>query len=232
MSKVIKIFVAVIVVFLVFSQLLLPGIFQGTIAHQVQEATQAEKVDVNLSAMPGFLLLAGHLDTVHIDADNAMVGQVRVDKLTLDGTNVRGDFSALNSHDGSAVKSADRLEITGVISQASLEELLKRKLEKVDNITATMDSEKLSASGTVKLFGRTAELTLEGIVFEENGAVYFHMTRLDIKNAVLGKAVIGNFFGDILLFDLYKMPVRSEVDDVEMQDGQVVIKASYRKSVI
>ncbi len=95
-----------------------------------------------------------------------------------------------------------------------------------------MDSEKLSASGTVKLFGRTAELTLEGIVFEENGAVYFHMTRLDIKNAVLGKAVIGNFFGDILLFDLYKMPVRSEVDDVEMQDGQVVIKASYRKSVI
>ena len=62
MSKVIKIFVAVIVVFLVFSQLLLPGIFQGTIAHQVQEATQAEKVDVNLSAMPGFLLLAGHLD--------------------------------------------------------------------------------------------------------------------------------------------------------------------------
>ena len=58
------------------------------------------------------------------------------------------------------------------------------------------------------------------------------MTRLDIKNAVLGKAVISNFFGDILLFDLYKMPIRCEVDDVEMQEGQVMITASYRNSKI
>ena len=232
MSRIVKIILAIIILFLVFCQLLLPGIMQGTISHQVQEATSAERVDTDLSSMPGFMLLAGKLDSIHIDADNAMIGQVKVDKLTLDGTNVWGDFSALHSRDGSAVRSADRLEIKGTISQASLEELLKRKLEKVDNIQATINSERMSATGTVKLLGRTADITLEGIVFEEDGAVYFHMTRLDIKNAVLGKAVISNFFGDILLFDLYKMPIRCEVDDVEMQEGQVMITASYRKSKI
>ena len=232
LSKAVKIVLGLIVIFLVFCQLILPGIMQGTISHQVQEATGADKVDVNLSTVPGFMLLAGQLDSIHIDADNAMIGQIKVDKLTLDGSNVRGDFSALDTRDGSAVSSADRLEMVGIISQAYLEDLLKRKLEKVDNIQTTMDSEKLSATGTVKILGRKADITLEGIVFEENGAVYFHMTRLDIRNALLGKAVIGNFFGDILLFDLHKMPVRSEVDDVEMQEGQVVIKASYRKSAI
>ena len=232
MSRIVKIILAIVILFLAFCQLVLPGIMQGTVAHQVQEATKADKVDVSLSTMPGFMLLAGKMDSIHIDTDNAMVGQVKVDKLTLDGTNLWGDFSALDSRDGSAVKSADQLEIKGVISQESLEELLKRKLEKVENIQATIDTEKMFATGTVKLLGRTADVTLEGTVFEEDGAVYFHMTRLDIKNAVLGKAVIGNFFGDILLFDLYKMPVRCEVDDVEMQDGRVIISASYRKSII
>ena len=59
----------------------------------------------------------------------------------------------------------------------------------------------------------------------KDGGLYFHMTQLDIKNAVFGQAVLGNFFGDILLFDLYNSPVRAEIDDVEQHDGYVVIRA-------
>lgn len=228
MNKALKFGIAAIVVLLVFCQLILPFVVQGSIAHSIEDATKADNVNVKVSSMAGFMLLAGHMDSIHIDADNAMVGQVRVDKLTLDGENVNGDLTKLDARDGSAVRSADKLEMTGIISQESLQMLLQDKLEKVDNITATMNKEKLSATGTVKLLGRTADLTLEGTVFEENGGVYFHMTHLDIKNAVFGKAVVGNFFGDILLFDLHKMPVRAEVDDVEMQDGRVIIKASRR----
>ncbi|ORU00498.1 hypothetical protein D081_1021 [Anaerovibrio sp. JC8] len=226
MSKAIKFGIAAIVVLLVFCQLILPFIVQSSIAHSIEDATKAENVNVKVSSVAGFMLLAGHMDTIHIDADNAMVGDVRVDKLTLDGENVNGDLTKLNARDGSAIRSADRLEMTGIISQESLQNLLQDKLDQVENVTATMDKEKLSATGTVKLLGRTADLTLAGIVFEEKGAVYFHMTNLDIRNAVFGKAVIGNFFGDILLFDLHKMPVRVEVDDVEMQEGRVIIKAS------
>ncbi|MCR5176229.1 MAG: DUF2993 domain-containing protein [Anaerovibrio sp.] len=232
MKNALKLLLALIIVFLVFCQLILPGLFQSFVAHKIQEATKAENVNVRVSSAFGVMLLAGRMDSIHIDADNAVIGQVRVDKLTLDGINVNGDFSALDARDGSAVTSADSLELEGVISQESLQELLSNKLEKIDDIETTMTSEKISASGSIKLLGRKADITLDGIVFEEDGAVFFHMTRLDIRNAVFGKAVIGDFFGDILLFDLHKMPVKSEVDDVKMQDGRVVIQASRHNSTI
>ena len=100
-----------------------------------------------------------------------------------------------------------------------------KKMEKVDNLHVQMDTDKISATGQVKLLGRMADITLEGKVLPENGGLYFHMTRLDIRNAVLGQAVLGNFFGDILIFDLYNSPIRAEIDDVQQQAGQVTIKA-------
>ena len=103
--------------------------------------------------------------------------------------------------------------------------MLVKKMEKVDNLHVQMDADKISATGQVKLLGRMADITLEGKVLPENGGLYFHMTRLDIRNAVLGQAVLGNFFGDILIFDLYNSPIRAEIDDVQKQAGQVTIKA-------
>ena len=103
--------------------------------------------------------------------------------------------------------------------------MLVKKMEKVDNLHVQMDADKISATGQVKLLGRMADITLEGKVLPENGGLYFHMTRLDIRNAVLGQAVLGNFFGDILIFDLYNSPIRAEIDDVQQQAGQVTIKA-------
>lgn len=226
MRKTLSLLVLISVIILAFSQLVLPGIIRGTIASRIKEATNAETVDVQMHSKWGIYLLFGHIDSIHIDADKAMVGQIRVDKLTLDGENIDGDLTALDVRDGSAVTFADRLEMVGVISQESLRELLVRKLEHMENIETVMDKDKLSASGQVKLGGKKADVTLEGTVYNENGGVYFHMTKLDIRNAVFGKAVIGNFFGDILLFDLHKMPITAEVDDVEQQDGQVVIRAS------
>ena len=104
--------------------------------------------------------------------------------------------------------------------------MLEKKLDKVEKLTASMDKDKLTASGQVKLIGRMADIHLEGRVLAKDGGLYFHMTQLDIKNAVFGQAVLGNFFGDILLFDMYNSPVRAEIDDVEQHDGYVVIRAS------
>ena len=80
MNKALKFGMAIIVVLLVFCQLILPFVVQGSIAHSIEDATKADNVNVKVSSMAGFMLLAGHMDSIHIDADNAMVGQVRVDK--------------------------------------------------------------------------------------------------------------------------------------------------------
>lgn len=225
MGKRISILIGIVVLAAAFCQLLLPGIIGGNLANRIKEAARAETVTANVRAMPGFMLLAGQMDNLDVVVDNAWLGDIQVSRLTLHGENLQVDYSALDSRDGSAIQSADNLELTGVITQQALQDMLVKKMEKVDNLHVQMDADKISATGQVKLLGRMADITLEGKVLPENGGLYFHMTRLDIRNAVLGQAVLGNFFGDILIFDLYNSPIRAEIDDVQQQAGQVTIKA-------
>lgn len=225
MGKRISILIGIVVLAAAFCQLLLPGIIGGNLANRIKEAARAENVTANVRAMPGFMLLVGQMDNLDVVVDNAWLGDIQVSRLTLHGENLQVDYSALDSRDGSAIQSADNLELTGVITQQALQDMLVKKMEKVDNLHVQMDADKISATGQVKLLGRMADITLEGKVLPENGGLYFHMTRLDIRNAVLGQAVLGNFFGDILIFDLYNSPIRAEIDDVQQQAGQVTIKA-------
>lgn len=225
MGKRISILIGIVVLAAAFCQLLLPGIIGGNLANRIKEAARAENVTANVRAMPGFMLLAGQMDNLDVVVDNAWLGDIQVSRLTLHGENLQVDYSALDSRDGSAIQSADNLELTGVITQQALQDMLVKKMEKVDNLHVQMDADKISATGQVKLLGRMADITLEGKVLPENSGLYFHMTRLDIRNAVLGQAVLGNFFGDILIFDLYNSPIRAEIDDVQQQAGQVTIKA-------
>ena len=225
MGKRISILIGIVVLAAAFCQLLLPGIMGGNLANRIKEAARAENVTANVRAMPGFMLLAGQMDNLDVVVDNAWLGDIQVSRLALHGENLQVDYSALDSRDGSAIQSADNLELTGVITQQALQDMLVKKMEKVDNLHVQMDADKISATGQVKLLGRMADITLEGKVLPENGGLYFHMTRLDIRNAVLGQAVLGNFFGDILIFDLYNSPIRAEIDDVQQQAGQVTIKA-------
>ena len=225
MGKRISILIGIVVLAAAFCQLLLPGIIGGNLANRIKEAARAENVTANVRAMPGFMLLAGQMDNLDVVVDNAWLGDIQVSRLTLHGENLQVDYSALDSRDGSAIQSADNLELTGVITQQALQDMLVKKMEKVDNLHVQMDADKISATGQVKLLGRMADITVEGKVLPENGGLYFHMTRLDIRNAVLGQAVLGNFFGDILIFDLYNSPIRAEIDDVQQQAGQVTIKA-------
>lgn len=225
MGKRISILIGIVVLAAAFCQLLLPGIIGGNLANRIKEAARAENVTANVRAVPGFMLLAGQMDNLDVVVDNAWLGDIQVSRLTLHGENLQVDYSALDSCDGSAIQSADNLELTGVITQQALQDMLVKKMEKVDNLHVQMDADKISATGQVKLLGRMADITLEGKVLPENGGLYFHMTRLDIRNAVLGQAVLGNFFGDILIFDLYNSPIRAEIDDVQQQAGQVTIKA-------
>lgn len=225
MGKRISILIGIVVLAAAFCQLLLPGIIGGNLANRIKEAARAENVTANVRAMPGFMLLAGQMDNLDVVVDNAWLGDIQVTRLTLHGENLQVDYSALDSRDGSAIQSADNLELTGVITQQALQDMLVKKMEKVDNLHVQMDADKISATGQVKLLGRMADITLEGKVLPENGGLYFHVTRLDIRNAVLGQAVLGNFFGDILIFDLYNSPIRAEIDDVQQQAGQVTIKA-------
>ncbi len=209
-----------------FSQFFLLPIVEKTAETRCKDATQASSVKASFQTMPAVLLLLGQLDTVDMKAENAMLGQVRVQELTLKGKNVGVDPFQLDAKDGSAVRRSDSLELTGVITADNLADLLKRKVDKVEDITVTITPQSVTADGKVKIAGRQADIHLEGVVFDDDGSVYFRMTKLDIRNALFGKAVIGNFFGDILLINLHTLPFSAELDRVVQKDGEVVLMAS------
>ena len=220
------IFSIIIIILIVFSQFFFVPLVEKTAETRLKNATQASTAAVSLQTMPAVLLLLGQVDNVDMKAENAMLGQVRVQELTLKGKNVGVDPFALDAQDGSAVRRADTLELTGTITAENLADLLRRKVDKLENVEVTITPEIVSASAQVKLGGRMADLHLEGVLFDDNGSVYFRMTKLDIKNALFGKAVIGNFFGDILLINLHALPFSAELDRVVQKVGEVVLMAS------
>lgn len=212
---------------IVFCEGMLPEIAQRNLQHKVAALTQAENTEVTLETSPALLLLLGQADHVDIKAENALLGQVRVSELSLTGDNVGFDLSNLDAKDGSAVRRADRLDLKAVVRAESLTELIQRKVDKIENVDVTISPEKILVTGQAKIMGRMADIRIEGNVLEDNSSIYFRMSSISIKNAIVGKAVLGNFFGDILLTNLHALPFKAELDDVVQKDGEVVITASH-----
>ena len=228
MRKGLTIFSLILIILIVFSQLLLPTIAAKTLQSRLTMASKARAMQVQVSAMPAVLLLFGQIDQLDIAAEQAMLGQVRVDSLKLTGRNVSLPVDVMASGQ-LAVRAADELNLSAVVTADDLLELLQRKVDKLQNAEVTIAPELITVSGQAKILGRMADIRMEGQVLEEDGNIYFRMTKLDIKNAILGKALLGNFFGDIMLVDLKKLSLPVELDDVLQQDGQVVLTASRHK---
>jgi len=215
------------IILIVFSQTVLPPLVSKTAETRLLTATNAEKADVNISTSPAILFLLGQIDHIDMTAENAMIGQVRVKELRLKGENVHIDIRSFVQDSGEVVRSADKLELTGTIGVENLTDLLTRKVDKLKDAEVTITPNGVKVTGNVLIAGRKADVSLEGTILGEDGAVYFHMTKLNIHNAILGKAVISNFFGDILLTDLKVLPFKVELDDVVQKNDEVVITASY-----
>ena len=228
MRKGLTIFSLILIILIVFSQLLLPTIAAKTLQSRLTMASKARAMQVQVSAMPAVLLLFGQIDQLDIAAEQAMLGQVRVDSLKLTGRNVSLPVDVMVSGQ-LAVRAADELNLSADVTADDLLELLQRKVDKLQNAEVTIAPELITVSGQAKILGRMADIRMEGQVLEEDGNIYFRMTKLDIKNAILGKALLGNFFGDIMLVDLKKLSLPVELDDVLQQDGQVVLTASRHK---
>lgn len=235
MRRVLTIFSIIIIILIVFSQCLLPGLLEKTAESRLQDVSQADSVQVGFSAVPALKMALGSVDEAEINAENAKLGNIRVSKLHLTGEGLSVNILKLISYDGNSdensqpeqfITGADKLVLTGEITEANLADFLQKKVDKIKDIQVKMTPESVTATGKVKLGGQMADLSLEGVFFEQNGSVFFRMTKLDIRNALFGHAAVGNFFGDILVLNLRQLPFEAEYDRVEQMDGRVILTAS------
>ena len=224
------IFSLLFIILIVFGQFVLPSLAEKTAQARITAGDRAAAAEVSLQSQPSILLLLGQIDAVKAKADGLRIGQVRLQQVTMEGRNIRVDVPAFIMDDELRVRSADALSFTGVIREDNIQELLQRRVDKLQNVQVKITRESIKASAQAKIMGRMADIDLEGTVVENDGGLYFHMTRLNIRNSALGKASMGELFGDILLTKLTALPLKAQVDSVEMQEGQIVVTASCHNS--
>ena len=221
MRKILTILGLLLILLVGLSQILLPTIAEKTLASRLSAALKTDRVTAEGSGASALLLPFGHIGHVELAAENAMLGEVRAARVTLVGDGVelplQGEFS---------VRRADYLRIDARVTAEDLADLLRRKVDKAQNVTVEITPELVLMDGQVKIFGQTADIHIEGKVLEENNSIWFRMTRLDIKNALLGRAVTGNFFGDIELVDFERLHLPVTLDSVRQGTGEVLLSAS------
>lgn len=228
MRKGLTISLIICIILLVLCQFVVPSVANNMVETKLKIALRTERIESSISTFPSFMLLFGQMDKLHVEAENGLIGDIRCSKLVLDGTNVDADLSALDLKDGSAVRSAESLTLTGTITEDNLQEYMQSKLGDVESLSVSMKKDGISAAGKVKILGRTADISMDGQLLEENGSIYYRMTSLNVRNTPLGDAVVGNIFGDMQLLNLHGFSFPAEYESVEQHDGYVILKASRR----
>ena len=212
-------------ILLVFGETLLPAWARQT-AETMLRDRGAESAEVTVESTPGILFLLGQIDTLKIDAKGLRIGDLRMERVQLTGSGVRFSSRELFFDHRVHLISAEDLKLTGVVSEDALRNLLAKRIDKLDNIKVTIDEDGVHATAEVKIFGRMADVVLEGKIVEAAQALYFHMTRLDIKNALIGKANLGDIFGDIQIAKLDALPLKTRIESVEHRKGAIVVRLS------
>ena len=197
-------------ILLVFGETLLPAWARQT-AETMLRDRGAESAEVTVESTPGILFLWGQIDTLKIDAKGLRIGDLRMERVQLTGSGVHFSSRDLFLDHRVHLISAEDLKLTGTVSEDALRNLLAKRIDK---------------TAEVKIFGRMADVVLEGKIVEDAQALYFHMTRLDIKNALIGKANLGDIFGDIQIAKLDALPLKTRIESVEHRKGAIVVRLS------
>lgn len=214
---------AIIIILIVFSQLLLPGLVEKQAEAMLNSRLQAETSKVSLVTQPGILLLAGRIDNVEATAENAVLGQLRVSSLALEGKNVEVDVRSLAAEQRLQVRLADKLVLRATVKAGDLATVLAKKVDKLKDVEVDINPAGVQIKGSVPLAGRTVEVNIEGVVMAKDGGLYFHMRQVQIRNAVLGQSLIAGLFDDILLTDLRTSPFQLEAAEVVQKNGEISI---------
>lgn len=214
-----------------FIEFLLPTFAAGALKAKVVSRLATDDVTVTMEASPEFLLALGHADRLEVLARQAKVGSVTARELTLSGEGVDVDVPAFLSDSGIQVRRAKKLTLKGIIGEEELRRALQGKVDRMENISVSITPEGIRAVANAKIFGRTADVELTGEIVDDAGALYFRMTSLSLKNAMLGTARLGDMFGDVELLGAGKLPLGLKITNVEQKDGVVLITAERPASM-
>ncbi len=219
-------------------EIVLPKVLTGVLKDQVSEITAAQETDLEVNSSPYAKIAFGEIDGLHCSTGAGRIGDLDVRSMSLDGEKIMLDIPEIlfpsqdlssHEHANKILRSAGKLELKGVVGEDDLKSFLERKVDKLQNLEIKMTAQEITASANLKILGRNADVDLAGIIIADEGDLYFRMTRLNVKNALLRHVQLDKFFGDLKITDRVNLPLNLKFDSVELRDGEALVVAVYDK---
>ena len=234
MKKFLTLITFLAIVLLILLEIVLPRTVENILREQIIKSTAAQEVDMDLSSSPNAKIAFGEIDKVHAAANSGRLGEIDFTNLSLDGEKIKIDIREIlfpsdelngNERTEKILKSVDKLELHGIIGEEDLKAFIARKVDKLENAEVKITSEEVSATGQIKILGRTADVDVAGVFIVDNGDIYFRATHLNVKNALLRHVSLDRFFGELKIVDSENLPLNLKFDNVELRDGEILLTA-------
>ena len=235
MKKFFGVLLVLIILVAVAVELILPRVVEGMLKEMVTKSTHSPTVEVHLASSPNAKLLLGHVGKIYATATAGEIGDLEFQALTLDGEKVLVDvpeilFPSQNLTDKQRaekiLKSADKLELSGIVTEDGLKEFIESKVEQMDSAEVKITPQEVTATGKVKFMGRDADVDVAGMFILDNGDVYFRATKLDFKNTLVRNVQIDRFLGDVKVLESSTLPLGLKFSSLQMRDGDILIVAT------
>ncbi len=234
-----KKFLAAILILLVavfaFAQFAVPTALTNYLKAKVTELTKAQEVSLRLDSLPSAKIAIGYVDKLYCETDDAQIGELNLKQAVLDGSSLHINIKELlfptdgisrEEHTNRCLQSAGNLELSGIITEDALKNFLAEKVDRLQEPKVTMTPEGITASAKVSILGRDADVQIGGQILAREGDLYFHMTYINVENAILRRVNLDKFLGDFNLTEAVKMPFGLQFRTVEMRDGEAFVKAT------
>lgn len=237
MKKFLTLMAFLLLVLVIILEVILPQTVEKILQEQIARSTLAQEVDLDLNSSPNAKIALGEIDKVHAAASQGRIGEIDFTNLSLEGEKIQLDMREILFPDSETkdserankiLKSVGKLELHGVISEENLKNFVASKVDKLENAQIKITPTEVSATGQIKIMGRTADVDLAGIFIADNGDIYFRATHLNVKNALLRHVNLDRFLGEMKIVDCENLPLNLKFDFVELRDGEILLTAVRR----
>ena len=229
MRKIIAGFITLLIVVIVGVFFFAPTIINSQINSKIQQKIKTNQVEVHLDSSPEFMLLFGQIDNLYLTGNDISLDKVKLNNLTLKGTNIDFSVEDLLLARRLVINSAEELSIQGTIDEENLAKLLSDKIDNVSDIAVSINPENIEATGRVSLFGKSAMIHVVGHLLIQDNKLIFRITNADTSGGILGKIGV-SFTKDIVVSNTTSLPIENaRFTKIEQQNGQVLILADIDK---
>lgn len=227
---IILVIVTLAVVFLVATQVLLPPFFAARVEETLRaQFPDARVLEVQLGGFPAYRLLLGFIGGIRVDGQELTFEGVPVDRLLVQGRDVRIDLGHLMRTGQLRVLDARELQARVDISEGSVNRYLQAQRLPGGTFEAHVDEGLLRIEAGLQLVGTHVNVRIEGDFEVRDG------TRIDFipRHVSVDDAVVPPFLLESLVrseairvgVDLDILPLPLRVQRVRLDPGWIAIDA-------